>query len=510
MPDSEPDNYSLEDMMKRLRSQGQGSGEGEERLVTREDGTQVIKVKKRKRRTRQPHKEEEMKRRKRSLVVAALVSVVVVGLALGLFGWILYLNGSGYRDKVVAKIEAATGAKVEMRSFRATPVSAAADQVVLNWPESSPTARLRVNGLRGDLMVSSHLTGKWKGERMQAGSGELVFRKTAAPTESADEQDREELSFLAPMSVARLRVVFGDGERAAMVAQEVRASMTIPDPAIPSANIILDGGKVRIGTWGVFEIDSGAFSLDSSGVGLGNLRLIPELAPNARIRLSGDTYPDLAVGGGVSTFGMNVDSAPSALLFGARMGALIDGVFDSDETGQPARCEVDLSDLESLKIGGALKSSRTTSLKLFKLQMFGVLGEAMDNPRFTQPGFEKPSSLRFERLAKEVRLSELNLDSDGMMRIQGEMAEVSGKLEGRLRVGIPDLIVTASPSRAIPLVFRESQDGYRWTTVQLSGTSSAPKDDLESQLKRAFEGSSPSVGGARGLDDEFEDLTTPE
>lgn len=511
MADSEPDNYTLDEMMQRLRSQAAPSAEGEKCLVTREDGTQVVKVKKRKRRSHQPHKEEELKRRKRSLVVAAMVSTVVVALALGVFGWVLYLNGSGYRDEVTARVEQWTGTETDMRSFRATPVSAAADLVSLTWPESSPVARLGLQQVRGDLMLSSHLTGTWKGERMQVGSGELVLRKSTG--EQVDETGGRpdgDIPFQAPMNFSRFRVLFGDGERPTVHVGEVRGSMTIPDPAVPAANLILDGGKARIGKWGVFEIDSAALSLSSAGVRVGSLKLVSDQAPDMKVRLFGETYPDLLVHGGVSTVGMEVVAAPSAVLFGPRVGALVDGVFDTSEVDQGGKCEFDLTELESIKISGSLKTSRATALRLSKLKMLSVLSEVLDNPRYAQPRFNEATSLQFERSANEVALRNLDLESDGLLSLQGDLREVSGRLEGQLRVGIPELIASAAPVREVPLVFRESEGGYRWCSVTVSGTSSAPVDDLSDQFQAAQDGSLPRAESSGRLDDEFESLTTPD
>jgi len=510
MSDSEPESYSLDEMMNRLRSQGEQAAEGEQRVVTRPDGTQVVKVRKRKRRSHQPHKEEELKRRKRSLVVAALVSVVVVSLALGIFGWMLYLNGSGYRDQVVARVEQWTGAKAEMRSFRATPVSAATDLMLLTWPETSPAASLKLHKVSGDLRLASHLSGNWQGERMEAASGDLVLRAAAAPEEAPPELVDQDLPFQAPMRVNRLKVTFGDGERGAMVLRDTRGTMTVPDPSLPSSNIILEGGTVRIGKWGVFELDSGSLSLSSDGVRVGNLRLGSETAPEAIIRLSGESFPDLAIRGGSSTLGLEMREIPSALLFGPSLGALIEGKLETAEDDGSGRCEMNLTNLPTVKIAGSVKNVPATSLKLFKLQFFDVLADVMDNPRFSQPRFEKRCSLRFSRTMDGVELSEIDFDSDGMLRLRGSLGERQGKLVGELEVGIPEILMAAAPSREIPIVFREVDQGYRWCTVKLSGTTSRPADDLATQFQQAREGSSPTSGGARGLDDEFLDLTTPE
>ena len=141
MSDSDQDSYSLDEMMRRLRDRGQSDTENEPQLVTREDGTQVYRVKKRKRRTRQPHKEAESRRRKRTLVIVGLVTTMVFLLGIGGLVWVMQLNSSGYEAKVRQGLVDWSGAEVELTGFRATPVSVGVDLMRLTWPN----AALRVN-----------------------------------------------------------------------------------------------------------------------------------------------------------------------------------------------------------------------------------------------------------------------------------------------------------------------------------------------------------------------------
>ena len=100
MPDNdpEPENYSIDDMMDRLRTRGGGPRDGEAKLVTREDGTQAYKMRKRKRRSVQPKKEKE--KRDRTMRVAQVVGAVglVAGFGLVLLGSWIYLNTPAYHQ----------------------------------------------------------------------------------------------------------------------------------------------------------------------------------------------------------------------------------------------------------------------------------------------------------------------------------------------------------------------------------------------------------------------------
>jgi len=68
-PQVEPESYTLDQMMERLKERGNEEGE----LVTRADGTQALKVKKRKRRSEQPHKEAAKRQQKIRLFQLGLV-----------------------------------------------------------------------------------------------------------------------------------------------------------------------------------------------------------------------------------------------------------------------------------------------------------------------------------------------------------------------------------------------------------------------------------------------------
>lgn len=515
MPDSDQENYSLDEMMRRLKSRGQGGGSNEPQLVTREDGTQVVRVRKRKRRSRQPHKEAEQRRRKRSLIIASLTGGGVLLVGLALLAWVLVINGSGYQDKVESRIEAWTGAEVEMRSFRATPVSAGIDLVQARWPESSPVASLRVHQLRTDLAVTSHLTGVWRGEQLRASAGEMVLRNAPKPGVEDSLLPDSDLPFRMPMRVSRFRVVFGDGERPAMTLSDSTASFVVPNPGLSEANLILEGGKSRIGRWGRFDLNLASFGLSSQGLRLSRLRISPEKFPEAEIQLSGDGYPTVPIRGGKGEFGISFASVPSATLLGERLANLIDGTFESATAvgrGDGPRegiCELDPSDLSTLSFEAVVRASESNILQIHHLPMLDELSKLLSNPRFTSPRFDPGSHMRISRDVETIELSDLDFRAEGILRLRGELVEQRGKLSGSLEVGLPDALVGSSSSPALARLFTRGADGYRWATVELSGTAQTPKDDLAEQLQAAREGRSPTSGGGGEFDQEWRDLTTP-
>ena len=141
----EPEKYSIDEMMDRLKSsQSPNPDDGE--LVTRSDGTKAIRVRRRKRRSSQPLKEEKQAVRRVRIVqvTAAMVLVMLAALAVG--GAVIYANSSPFREALVRKIEQATGATVELEQFRMNPKTANAGGLSLKWPAGNVLESLKLRG----------------------------------------------------------------------------------------------------------------------------------------------------------------------------------------------------------------------------------------------------------------------------------------------------------------------------------------------------------------------------
>ena len=151
---SEPEKYSIDEMMDRLKdSPSENPEDGE--LVTRADGSQAIRVRKRKRRSSQPHKEEVQRTRRARIiqVSAALVLVLVAALAIG--GAIAYANSSPFRRSLVRKIEQVSGATIELQLFRMNPQTANAGSFSLAWPDGNVLKSLSMRGLTAEIFPAS-------------------------------------------------------------------------------------------------------------------------------------------------------------------------------------------------------------------------------------------------------------------------------------------------------------------------------------------------------------------
>ncbi len=104
--------------------------------------------------------------------------------------------------------------------------------------------------------------------------------------------------------------------------------------------------------------------------------------------------------------------------------------------------------------------------------------------QFRQATLQK-SSADFAWKAGVLTISHLELESEGLLRLQGGFLVRGDQIDGRIRVG-----VARSAGRLLAgvgaLVFNEpEQDGYLWTTVQLSGSVRDPHEDLSARLVQA-------------------------
>lgn len=514
MSDSEQDNYTLDEMMQRLKSRGHGGSDGEPELVTRDDGTQVVRVRKRKRRSRQPHKEVEAQRRRRSLIIASIVGAVVLAAGLGMLGWMVALNGAGYRDEVLERAEEWTGAEVSMRSFRATPISVGLNEFEATWPESYPVASLKANGIEGGLKISSHITDVWNGESLRARSGRLVLREATAPAAGESLLPDGALPFRAPFRVSRLNVRFGEGERPALVLSDSSASLTVPDPEVAESNLILEGGKARVGALGRFNLHLASFGLTAQGFRLSSMRMSPEKYADSEIQLAGEGYPVIPLRGGRAAVGMTLSDVPAEVLFGEGFAGLVNGSFDTPNEDESSACRFDPTDLSELELDGIVRVSETSRVELRKFAMLGVLAEAMGNPRLERPRFRAGSRIEFSRRMEGVHITNLDLRAEGLMRMRGEIRVSGGELSGEIEIGLPETPVKASRREGLAELFDRSEARHRWATVRLSGTVDEPADDLRESLDRAsrgeFDSEDESGAGAPDSENRFRDLTSPD
>ena len=91
------------------------------------------------------------------------------------------------------------------------------------------------------------------------------------------------------------------------------------------------------------------------------------------------------------------------------------------------------------------------------------------------------ATVDFKREGDRLELRNLVVQSDGLVRVEGEADLVGEQLIGSFQVG-----VTPGTMRWIPgaerLVFTEERDGFLWAPMSLAGTLAEPREDLSARL----------------------------
>ncbi len=141
-----------------------------------------------------------------------------------------------------------------------------------------------------------------------------------------------------------------------------------------------------------------------------------------------------------------------------------------------------------LQSSGAGTETLSGELKLTngKLEAFPLLSQLdsfVGSPRFRQVAL-KTASAKVRRTADRTEFSDIDLDADGILRLQGTLHVQSGTLDGRMQLGIPPAVIQWLPS-ARTKMFGASRDGFVWTPFTVTGSLDQPVEDLSPRLAGA-------------------------
>ena len=173
------------------------------------------------------------------------------------------------------------------------------------------------------------------------------------------------------------------------------------------------------------------------------------------------------------------------------------GDFDFEGKLKDVQCDEVVPEDWAKRITGELRSDFTVSGKMGKIPL--ITGELqLSNGHLTAlPVLDRIASYtsteRFRRLSlrsanlefmhKGDRLELTNIDivSEGLLRIEGSLTIDGGQLDGDLRLGLTPSTLSRIPGAA-HRVFEPGTDGLHWTPVKISGTTDSPQEDLSDRL----------------------------
>lgn len=462
--------YSVDEMMDQLKQQ-QRDKETQDRLkdgelITRPDGTQVIKVKKRKRRSKQSPK---------ALNPNVKWSIIGTTLGLGITVVIftIYIltkyNGATFKEDTEANITELLAAKsTKLSQLRITPLFTKASQAEVSWGDQSFYHVARFEDIRADIKLTSFFSRYWKGEEILAERGEVRLQ---IPHRNGSEGNRPTDSNYRFKSYRceALDVLFGNQENACAL-KGLHATMH-QNPngryAMAFAN-----GVIHAPNWPHLEISSGVLKFNASNTEV-EARLAAKDNRQGELRIQGIVYRDKN-----EPVTLDVKSAnyPMEELLGEDFGRLIQGNIHSDMGSLSFNSKKDNDVALSF-----IMPFNSNQINIVELAMLSDLRNLTGKSQYLHPTFTYCRGT-IMRSAKMTTLSNLKLISNKLLNLEGEISvDHEGNLSGKLEIGIPSrLFSTTSPA---PKIFSAREDGNTYTQVTLGGTVHSPHDNLNERLK---------------------------
>lgn len=503
---SEPEKYSLDEMMERLKgSSSDSKPDGE--LVTREDGSQAIRVRKRKRRTSQPHKEKETRTRRARIIQVSAALVLALSAAGAIGVGLIYANSSGFRTGLLQKITISTGADVDLSQFRMNPKSANAASVKLTWPQGNVLTHLDSQGLTAQIFPTSFFGKALVGEEIIVRECKLNLSR---PLQGEEKQISNSTGNQLPIRFKRYRtgafqVIAGSPQMPAFRLTKSEASFSSPTPSRP-ARLTVNKGQITVPGWDIWRLDRGFFEFRGGETEVVSLRILDEKDDQGFLQLSGTVHnyhPDQ-----MSKLEVNMEGFNLRSISGPVLGNLVSGQVDTVTTQNSNTLQFRCSENPEPVLDATFTASSNSNIQMKGFPFMGVLSKMFNDEWFNNPTFTVDTKGSVHRKAGLIQLKDLSLKNKTRMAIRGDLSmDASQILSGDIEVGLTEVIVSSAGSRSLDTLFGPEIDGFRWMKIQVSGTGQAPKDDFSAKLSASVETPPTETGNSKSL---FEELTTPE
>jgi len=509
-PSSEPEKYTIDEMMDRLKNRDNADSEGE--LVTRSDGSQARKIKKRKRRSNQAVNKETKRNQKIQVLQIAgfVVLLAIAGLAVGI--GVLYANSTAFRESLVNRIEDSTGAKVGMKQFRMNPATANAAEITFEWPVGNALESLQIRSVKAGIAPVSFLGKSFSGEEIVAASGELVLRAPTAGDAVSTSSDAGVIPGIHfhRYAVSHLDLYFGERNQGNLL-EKTEASL-FSSGLQGQAEIRLNAGLLKFKDWPPMKLDRSYIRARNSELQFESLRFNIPPSPNQRlvdrgfIDFSGIIKP-------LETKAKHVLSAKMesfrlSYLVGADLGRFFLGSVETKESPNSNFLAFTPGSDETALLDLTITSSLDSRIDMSNFKFLKSLANALEDRWYDLPNFDTDVSVLLKRRGAVVELSEIRFAQRGRMALRGSLANgPSGEISGILRVGLPEAIIASKKNKALDRMFGEVREDYRWLDLSIGGTSASPSDNFSELYEAAVKNqSAPSEAGNKPEIDTFDKI----
>ncbi|HEU4678026.1 MAG TPA: hypothetical protein VFS35_00805 [Terrimicrobiaceae bacterium] len=151
--------------------------------------------------------------------------------------------------------------------------------------------------------------------------------------------------------------------------------------------------------------------------------------------------------------------------------------------------------------GGDLTLESSSGRGNFRIEGGRVAGAPFLEDAAVVTGKKSIEEIKLSRFAftfawkyPQAQVSEIDIEADGVFRLQGAVEIDNRRLNGTLQLGATPEYLDWLPRAE--RVFARERDGYLWTTVRLTGTVDNPREDLSPRVAELLK---KSPGAALGI-----------
>ncbi len=503
---SEPEKYSIDQMMDRLKNRREGDPLVDGTLVTRADGSQAVRVRMKKRRSHQLHKEQ---RRSQHRARMLQVSGALVLVLLALFGSgvaIVFANSAPFREGLVRKIALCSGAGAELHQFRMNPTSANASALTLTWPAGNVLGSLKARNLYAEISPVSFLGKSMVGEEVRASEATLTLRIPQADKPSREIPASEGIQPVRfnHYNLPKLHILVGNPSAPGIRMHGSEASF-IPQNPNGRPQLLLSRGDLTIKGWPKLQMDRSHIEFRGNDADIIGMRLRHVTDPRGVFELSGTLSPYAT--NQASTLAVQLDSYLVAGIAGTELGRLFSGRIDTVSSSTSNYLSFTPGPDPSPSLSVTFRNSLASVLEVTGFPFLFGLSQTLDDEWFARPVFDSEIRGILRRVDGNVSIENLNLENKGRMALRGMVAMTPNRiLSGKLEVGVAQGMIQSSENPRLDALFGPPRDNFRWLTLKISGNTNSPADNFKDLYESNID--SKATAPADRIPS-FEDLTRP-
>jgi hypothetical protein len=401
-----------------------------------------------------------------------------------------YLASEAFRHRTEAAVGRALKAGARLAPLQRQGTTLASETLQLRGEPGASFTSAEVQGVRAEVDLSGLWQRLWRIEhlsfqRLDANLNPPAPAPAPASPDSATGASSEphpeafqhnpqtpapSPGFLAGLLPNRTRIAALRTDRAtfSLLGSELRQSRltALPSEAGNGWEVVLESGELSVPGLPAADLQEAKFSLRNGAGVLRSSRV--QIKKGGQAFLSGEWSAD-----GGRDFHAKIENLVAEpflpLWWQTRLAGLLQGSLHLQSgAGVPETLSGEL---------------RLTNGKLEAFPLLSQLDTFVGTPRFRQVAL-KNASAKIRRSAGRTEFSAIDLDADGVLRLQGTLLVQNGSLDGRMQLGIPPAVIQWLPS-ARTKIFGEPRDGFVWTPFTVTGSLEQPVEDLTPRLAAA-------------------------